>query len=236
MLDILGSRALVYVRSPRASGTRTVEMRDGTLLTYRLNRGDVQAFREIWLDQAYRLPSEAQNLRRVVDLGANIGFTSVYLARALQPTALLAVEPDPDNARLVRRNLAQNGIEATVLEAAVGPVDGSCSFSRDDSSNLGRIAADGELTVDVVSIPTAMAQLNGAAGGTLLKLDIEGGEEALFAGELSWLGEFECVLAELHPAAADIERIMALLEDAGLRFQPGTPGGPPAHWMRNATA
>ena len=103
-------------------------LRDGTRLTYRRNRGDIQAIREIWLDEVYSPPREAQGLPNVVDLGANIGFTSVYLARRLRPACIVAVEPDPENARILRRNLEQNDIHSIVIEAAVGPYDGTTGF------------------------------------------------------------------------------------------------------------
>jgi FkbM family methyltransferase len=231
--DILAFRLLRLVTLPRADSTRTVAMLDGALLTYRLNRGDIQAIREIWLDEVYMPPHEAYSMRTVIDLGANIGFTSVYLARRLRPSRLVAVEPDPDNVAILRRNLAQNGIEAVVIEAAIGPADGSARFRRNTSSNLGSLAADGDLTVAVVSVPTVLERLGPSPQRTLLKLDIEGGEEQLFGADVGWLDRVGCLLAELHPTVVDTERILALLERSGLAFRlGGGPGRPPACWVR----
>lgn len=68
-----------------------------------------------------------------------------------------------------------------------------------------------------------------------MKLDIEGGEEHLFTGDLGWLAEVECLLAEFHPATADIDRITGLLETAGLRCRLPTSAdaGPIAYWARD---
>jgi FkbM family methyltransferase len=231
--DILAYRVLRFVRLPRTDSTRTVTTREGTRLTYRLNRGDIQAIREIWLDEAYMPPEGAYGMCSVIDLGANIGFTSVYLARLLGSLRLVAVEPDPDNAVILRRNLAQNGIDAIVIEAAVGPIDGSARFRRNAASNLGHVADDGDLTVDVISIPSVIARLGASPQRVLLKLDIEGGEEQLFAGDIGWLDQVGCLLAEFHPGVADVERIVAAVERAGLTFQQGGgPGEPPACWVR----
>jgi FkbM family methyltransferase len=51
---------------------------------------------------------------------ANIGLYS--LSRAVGPSGrVIAVEPDPDNLALLRRNLQQNGCaNVTVLEEALG--------------------------------------------------------------------------------------------------------------------
>ena len=54
--------------------------------------------------QVYMPWPEASTLRQVVDLGANIGFTSIYLYRRLTVEYLIAVEPDPDNVRVLRQN------------------------------------------------------------------------------------------------------------------------------------
>jgi hypothetical protein len=75
-------------------------------------------------------------------------------------------------------------------------------------------------------------QLPDPAGPALLKVDIEGGEDQLFTGDLSWLGRFDCVLAELHPGRADLTRIAGLIEDAGLRFRPAGRGGTTSCWTR----
>jgi FkbM family methyltransferase len=208
-------------------------MRDGTLLTYRLNRGDIQAIREIWLDQAYMPPDEAYALRSVIDLGANIGFTSVYLARRLRPSMLIAVEPDPANAAILRRNLAQNRIAAIVVEAAVGAEDGTALFRRDAASNLGALAHDGDISVSVVSVAKLIDRLGPLPQRILLKLDIEGGEQQLFARDVGWLDHVDCLLAELHPAAGDVEWIVAEIERRGLTLKPdGGRGGPPPCWVR----
>lgn len=231
--DILLFRAMRFVRLPHQDETRTVRMRDGTLLTYRLNRGDIQAIREIWLDEVYMPSPEAAKLRQIVDLGANIGFTSVYLYRRLNAAHVVAVEPDPANVAILRRNLEQNGVRATVIDAAVGPFDGHASFRRDRASNLGRLDEGGDLTVRVVSMPSVIRYLPDARAGTLLKVDIEGGEEQLYTGDLSWLDRFDYLVGELHPERADLERITGLIAMSGLRFRPGRGSGEPvACWVR----
>lgn len=235
--DILLFRVMHFVHLSREDAARTVRMRDGTWLTYRLNRGDIQAIREIWLDEVYRPPPEAAEMRQVVDLGANIGFTSLYLSRRLNTTHVIAVEPDPANVAILRRNLTQNEVSATVIDAAVGPIDGHATFRRDRESNLGHLASDGDISVQVLSMPSVIAGLPDPTGATLLKLDIEGGEEQLFTGDLSWLRRFSCLLAELHPTRADVDRIADLIDGSGMRFRPGGGRGQPQPcWVRADSA
>jgi FkbM family methyltransferase len=232
--DVVLFRVMRFARVPREGAARTVHMRDGTMLTYRLNRGDIQAIREIWRERVYMPGPDLTRLRQLVDLGANIGFTSVYLSRLLDIDHVVAVEPDPDNVQILRRNLKQNGLRATVLQAAVGPFDSHARFSRGRASNIGHLDQDGDLRVRVVSMPYVIDRLPSSSTPTLLKMDIEGGEEQLFTGDVSWLRGFDCVMAELHPHAADLARITDMIEASGLRFREGGgPGGPTACWVRH---
>jgi FkbM family methyltransferase len=230
--DILLYRVMHFVRLPWEDAARTVRMRDGTWLTYRLNRGDIQAIREVWLDEVYLPPQVARTLRQVVDLGANIGFASIYLARRLHATQVVAVEPDPGNGAILQRNLEQNDIPGIVVGAAASHFDGHASFRSDRASNLGQLDADGDLRVRVISMASVNDQLLDPVAPALLKVDIEGGEEQLFTGDLSWLDRFDCVLAELHPGRADLARIASLVEAGGFRFRPAGQGGTTSCWIR----
>jgi FkbM family methyltransferase len=70
-----------------------------------------------------------------VYLGAGIGFTSLYLARRLDATVAVAVEPDPANVVILRRNLEQDDVHAIVVDAAVSHFDGQ-AFLRLDRAGL----------------------------------------------------------------------------------------------------
>src|SRR5438045_1000286 len=63
---------------PGRNSAREVRLKGGASIKYRLNRGDMQSLREVWLEEAYALPSDG--VRKVlVDLGANIGLSSLWL-------------------------------------------------------------------------------------------------------------------------------------------------------------
>lgn len=226
--DILLYRVMRFVRLPGENTARTVRMRNGIWLTYRLNRGDIQGIREMWLNEGYMPPQGARSLEQIVDLGANIGFAALYLSKYLNDAYVVAVEPDPDNVALLRRNLEQNGVRATIIEAAVGLHDGRAAFHRDREANLGRLAVDGEITVRMLSMASIISELPHATVGALLKFDIEGEEERLFSGDLSWLARFDCVVGEGHPDRANIGRITELLAASGLPYHPGGRRGQPS--------
>jgi hypothetical protein len=113
--DVLLYRVLRVLRLPHENQARCIQLRTGEEVSYRLNRGDIQSIREVLLEEVYRLPFPLEP-RVVVDLGANIGLTSLYFGRG-GPEVLLAVEADTENATLARRNLDSPG--ARVVEAAI---------------------------------------------------------------------------------------------------------------------
>lgn len=211
---------------PESNTARDVCCQGNARLRYRLNRGDLQGLREVWCNKVYRLPFDGHT-GTLVDLGANIGLTSVWLQRAYRFDRIIAVEPDPANAALVRENFALNDIRAEVIEAAVGPADGTACFSRNASSNLGHVvngwqasAHDG-VQVPMVSMDTILGKLPEAAEIDVLKLDIEGGEAALLLeGSRAWLARVSTIIAELHPEVVDCDELVRYLESQGFDHIP----------------
>lgn len=68
----------------------------------------------------------------IVDVGANIGTSSIPLAQATE-LAVLAVEPAPDNLALLRRNVDDNGLAGRVVcvNAAVSARGGTIRLALD---------------------------------------------------------------------------------------------------------
>jgi FkbM family methyltransferase len=219
--DVLLYRALRFGDVPGANRERSIRTPAGSRVTYRLNRGDIQGLREVMMAETYRPPIDLGKVETIIDLGANIGLTSVYLANRYRPLRVIAVEPSYDNAQLVRANLAANGIEADVVEAAVGPYDGKAHFSLARDSNLGRVDADGDgQEVRMMTMASLLELLPKDATVDLLKLDIEGGEEELLRGDRAWLERVRCIMAEFHPPQVDYAGLVQILRDEGFTYIP----------------
>lgn len=216
--DTVIYRLLRLVPSAASDRLRTIVLLDGTRISYRRNRGDIQSLREVWLAPTYEPPFATGTLDVVVDAGANIGFATLYFARRHGARTCVAVEPDASNASLLRRNLEQNGIDAVVLEAAVGGADGTASFASSRESNLGRLTPGG-VSVRVLSMPSVLRSL-GDRRVDMLKVDIEGGEGDLFAADTGWLDRVDAIMMEFHPNAAAVAPIVARIERHGLRHIP----------------
>ncbi len=77
---------------------------------------------------------------RVIDVGANIGYFTVLFAELVGDAGhVLAIEPEPNNIRLLRKNIGARGVAdiVAVAETAVGDVPGNALLYIAASGNLG---------------------------------------------------------------------------------------------------
>jgi FkbM family methyltransferase len=225
--DLATFRLLEAVWAPSGK-IRRVRIRPDTRLSYRQNKGDIYSIHEIWFEESYRLPVELQP-HVLVDIGANIGMTSLWLAKQYRCKRIIAVEPSAGNAAVARENFANNGIAAEVFEAAAGSRDGMAKFYEVSSSTNGRLVFDGDETADrpvgvqkavpvrIMSMGSILRSLPPETPIDLLKVDIEGGEQDLLTGEVSWLARVKALLIEFHPSLIDYPRLVGIIERSGMR-------------------
>jgi FkbM family methyltransferase len=217
--DVFLSRLIRVVPLASHNRLRSIRVRGAVLLQYRLNRADMQSIREVWIDECYRLPFDLVP-ERMVDLGAHIGLTSLWFATRYGCKDVIAVEPLPANAHLVRLNLESNRVKAQVVEGAVGVCDGTARFHDGLESNMGHLASDGGREVLVFSMETLLGRLPSGASVDVVKMDIEGGEGPLLRENLAWLGRVRSVIAEFHPHRIDTTAAIKSIESQGFRYIP----------------
>ena len=129
-----------------------------------------------------------------VDVGANIGTTTIpAVARHGFDTAV-ACEPSPSNTPLLRANCALNGVadRVRIVEAAVSAARGTLEFDVSKTPGRHKVAAAGAgatLTVPAVSLDALAADgvLTPADVG-LLWIDAQGHEPEVLTGASSLLG------------------------------------------------
>ncbi len=148
----------------------------------------------------------------VYDLGANVGFFTLLVARLVGPQgAVVAFEPDPRNAEALRSNVARNGLShVIVVEQGVADTSGSLRFNIQDST-MSRIAEEGEEGIDVpVTTLDAFLVSESAPPPTLLKLDIEGAEISALRGAETLLDRHAPdVICEVHGTEHQVREILA---------------------------
>lgn len=156
------------------------------------------------------------DISSVVDIGAHIGSAAVAFHRAFPSAHIHCYEPSASSASYLRRNLAANGVSATVNEVAVGGHSGTVALHEDQAASCGTfVDPDGTgPRVPMVSFDELMAALTERPA--LVKMDCEGSEYEIVAESSpdSW-SSVRCLLLEYHPRASqgpeDLTRRLATL-------------------------
>jgi len=219
----------------RSRSTRPVEIGEAAesrLLHLRANGDDAYTFYEVFVKGIYDGLLPIAPGGTVVDLGANIGLASAYLLSTDSGLRVIAVEPEEENLDLLRRNLA--GSNAEIHAIAIAPVSGDVTLELATSSTH-RISCDAEPRPGGRRVPALslddFAEHAGIDRVAALKVDIEGGEEALFGRPWELLSRTDKLVIEVHDPASR-PAIAASLEKQGFRHLPPTRRGFPDFFVQ----
>jgi FkbM family methyltransferase len=175
---------------------------------YRINTTDINVLQQVFLSGEYDCAGSEAQPRFIVDCGANIGCASVYFLNRYPEAHVVAIEADSGNFGVCRLNLEPYGHRAQPLHGAVWPRSEALTVERGEGGRTQewsfsvRPCRPGESKeIDGIDLGCL---LEGAPTGRidLLKIDIEGSEEELFAsGFEPWLSHTRTIVIELHGQA-----------------------------------
>jgi FkbM family methyltransferase len=202
----LGSASNVTLKIPGAVGS--IQLRKGT--------SDKDVFFQVFIIREYDFEGVPQYARLksiyerdlaanetplIVDCGANIGLTSIWFALKFPRSCIYAIEPDAGNFAMLRANTGNYpnivAVHAAIWDhhadnlAIVNPAAPATFYQVAESEGL---RSDG---VPAYTVPEIM-RMAGASRILLAKIDIEGGEHALFRSNTEWLENTAAVAIELH--------------------------------------
>ena len=182
-------------------------------LFMRIGSSDREVLGQIFIEKEYESIA-VTSPRTILDLGANVGYSSAYFLSKYPAASVVAVEPDSSNYAICRRNLDPYGSRAKVVHGAAWPersklvVDrGIWRDGREWTAQV-RLAKEGDTSSESID-GYDMLTLIGLSGATeidLLKIDIEKSELELFSRNTeSWLPRIRNLCIELH--GSDCEAI-----------------------------
>jgi FkbM family methyltransferase len=185
------------------------------LISFRTDTSDIRVIKQIFEEQHYNINRlnraaditavyeriKAQGkLPVILDLGANIGASSLYFHWLWPDARVVAVEPAKDNFDFLRENT--KAYENIVpVYAAVASTDGYSSIKND---GVEKWAYQTEINAGSDGTDLAARSIQSLMAGTengmpfICKIDIEGAESELFSADTDWVGTFPLLAIELH--------------------------------------
>jgi len=162
--------------------------------------GDFELLNEIFLQSAYLLSKNLEDNPIILDLGANIGVSTLFFAMCWPNSEIHSVEPDPDNfRRLCLNTKSLNNI--TCHNKVIWSENGMVSFytnkHRGSSSSVFKTSSkQHRIKLEAFSLSQFLNEIS-KDRISLLKIDVEGAEEAIFSifDEFNRIG---VIAGELH--------------------------------------
>jgi FkbM family methyltransferase len=155
------------------------------------------------LDEAILFRAHLRPGMTVVDIGAHVGYYTLLAARAVGSLGrVVAVEPHPLNAELLRQNVSRNRIRnVEVIEGAASRKPGKLMLEQSSDRNSGdhrvvRATSATTIEVDAVVLDDVLQRID------VGKVDAQGSDHAAVAGmEKLVRRDLPTVFTEFWPAA-----------------------------------
>jgi FkbM family methyltransferase len=149
---------------------------------------------------AYRQSVKAGKRPLIVDCGGNIGLAALWFAMEFPECIVYSIEPDGENMRMLRMNVACLGDRVIPLHGAIWNESGTLHISNPDSGAAAfRVAAGGNPSTEPVPAYTIgqICDLAGVEAAFIVKLDIEGAQAQLFRSNTDWVQRTHLITLEL---------------------------------------
>ena len=197
------------------------------VVTIRTWGSDLATMKENVIENVYAdIVTYLPTCHTILDIGANVGFSTLFFATSFPDATIISVEPDPDNYNLLKQNVAPivSAGRCCTYHAAAWHSPGEVQLT--DASSDGRFASVRvtESRGDVARLATAMKIGDilddaGLDSVDLVKMDAEGAERELFKREhASWLARVGAVAAEFHADAREASDADNVLAEFGFRI------------------
>lgn len=178
---------------------------------------DLSALKEVLIDDEYHFATPLLKDKKapvIIDIGAHIGTFAIWCLSINPTSKILSIEADPETFSILNGNIQKNGAQniqwAAVNRAAWKNRD-SLSFCNQGDSMSHKVSDQG--IVSVTGFPLQeVIQASGENHIDVMKIDIEGSEEAFLCENPALLNRIDCIIIELHPNLCDTARVRSTLD------------------------
>jgi FkbM family methyltransferase len=177
----------------------------------------LHGLQEIFIDQIYK--QELSSKPFIIDCGANIGLSVIYMKRLYPNARIIAFEPDEKNFQLLKKNVESFGYEdVETRQEAVWTEDTNLQFASEGSMSS-RIET--ESSKDAISVRAIRLRdiLNEPVD--FLKIDIEGAEFEVLKDVADRLQHVQHLFLEYHGSFAqndELAQLFKILAEQGFSY------------------
>lgn len=216
-------REALHVLPPKEP---VIVLRNGWKISYRRETGDRYCFNEVWLEKAYEPPNfDWSRCKTIIDVGANIGCSSLYFSHRAPQARIISCEPAPENFAMLQKHIEMNGLSGKILPLKIGidEKEGTSTFYITKTTGGHSLYNYEENALPLEIKTKTLAQLfteQNVEHCEYLKLDCEGAEYAiLYTAPKELLQKIDVIMMEYHTFAttpnAIPEQLKAYLEQNG---------------------
>lgn len=182
--------------------------------------------KEIFREHQYYVELETE-APVILDVGAHIGVSTLFFKKQYPQAKIFAIEPLPENLELLRLNIEINHLEdVMVIPTGVAAQKGSHAFYADTSGDRWYSTAsfhphgwDGTQLNQESQVPTLTLNELIYAPIDLLKMDIEGAEQAVLEAAFHSLRQVKHLIFEFHPRPENnLPKLVEYLEQLGFKL------------------
>lgn len=185
----------------------------------------VWLYKEVFCNQLYWF-NTTDTSPCIIDVGANIGMTSIYFKKLYPNAKITAFEPQPEVFSLLKHNLEYYD-DIEIVNKAVLQQEGTTEFSCTavGSSGVRSLRGDNanEHTLQSIVVKTTSLRpwLENQQRIDMLKIDTEGSEEVILRDIADLLPRVDNLTLEYHQFPGNpqgLQNILSIVHDAGLHY------------------
>ena len=180
---------------------------------------DLSAIKEVLVDAEYAfLHPVIEEIESpvVVDVGSHIGLFSFWVLTANPQARIFGIEASPATFKILKLNVEGTqsaNIKWQVINRAGWKNTETVQFSDKADSMSHKVSKNGSLQISGITLREVVEAASDNAQIDLMKVDIEGAEEAFLCAEPEALKSINRLVVELHPHLCDTDRVSRLLRE-----------------------
>jgi FkbM family methyltransferase len=169
----------------------------------RYQASDLDVFYQIFVEEEYSILPEDKDFKVILDCGANVGYSSIYLLNKYPHAHIIAVEPDEENFKVCQKNLSPYSDRVTLIRSAIWSHQTGLVIRHYGNGNEWGTRVEecleheqpDLLALDILNL----LEKSGKTNIDLLKMDVEGAETVIFSQNYkTWLNQVQNIVIELH--------------------------------------